>query len=174
MNTWSNRIASHFCTSAAFCPLNEKMRFTGYIRLRIREAEDLKPTSFSTRHTFHKKTQELYPYIVIKVDNFKVDQTAIKPRTNHPVYDEDFCHYVCEGKMLELAVFHDTPIGYDDFVANCTIQLESLLTSSSTRQTFEGWVRNSSYIYIQTLHKPRQFILYHECTLKVGAPCISI
>ncbi|XP_027005494.2 protein kinase C, eta, b [Tachysurus fulvidraco] len=116
------------------------MRFTGYIRLRIREAEDLKPTSFSTRHTFHKKSQELYPYIVIKVDNFKVDQTAIKPRTNNPVFDEEFCHYVCEGKMLELAVFHDTPIGYDDFVANCTIELESLLTSSSTRQTFEGWV----------------------------------
>ncbi|KAF4070802.1 hypothetical protein AMELA_G00277750 [Ameiurus melas] len=116
------------------------MRFTGYMRLRIREAVDLKPTTFSTRHTFHKKTQQLDPYIVVKVDHFKVGQTAIKPRTNQPAFNEEFCPYICEGKVLELAVFHDTQIGYDDFVANCTMQLESLLTSSSSRQTFEGWV----------------------------------
>ncbi|XP_053098029.1 protein kinase C, eta, b isoform X2 [Pangasianodon hypophthalmus] len=116
------------------------MRFTGYMRLRIREAVDLKPTTFSTRHTFHKKTQQLDPYIVVKVDNYKVGQTAIRPRTNQPCFNEEFCPYVCEGKLLELAVFHDTPIGYDDFVANCTMQLETLLTSSSSRQTFEGWV----------------------------------
>ncbi|TSK58075.1 Protein kinase C eta type [Bagarius yarrelli] len=116
------------------------MRFTGYMRLRIREAVDLKPTSYSTRHTFHKKTQQLDPYIVVKVDNFKVGQTSIRPRTNQPAFNEEFCPYVCEGQVLELAVFHDTPIGYDDFVANCTMQLENLLTSSSSRQTFDGWV----------------------------------
>lgn len=124
------------------------MRFTGYMRLRIREAVDLKPTSFSTRHTFIRKAQQLDPYIAVKVDDFKVGQTAIRPRTNRPVFNEEFCPYVCEGRVLELTVFHDTPIGYDDFVANCTMQLESLLTSSSSRQTFEGWVRNSSHIYI--------------------------
>lgn len=122
------------------------------MRLRIREAVDLKPTTFSTRHTFHKKSQQLDPYIVVKVDNFKVGQTAIRPKTRQPTFDEEFCPYICEGKELELAVFHDTPIGYDDFVANCTMQLENLLTSSSSRQTFEGWVRNSSHIYTQPLH----------------------
>ncbi|XP_076873010.1 protein kinase C, eta, b [Brachyhypopomus gauderio] len=116
------------------------MKFNGYMRLRIREAVDLKPTSFSTRHTFHKKTQQLDPYIVVKVDNFKVGQTATKGKTNRPTFNDEFCPYVSEGKVLELAVFHDTPIGYDDFVANCTIQLEDLLTSSNTRQTFDGWV----------------------------------
>ncbi|XP_062857416.1 protein kinase C, eta, b [Trichomycterus rosablanca] len=116
------------------------MKFTGYMRLRIKEAVDLKPTSLSTRHTRYKKTSQLDPYIVVKVDNFKVCQTAIKAKTNRPTYNEEFCPYVCEGKVLELAVFHDTPIGYDDFVANCNMQLESLLSSSSSRQTFEGWV----------------------------------
>ncbi|KAM9435265.1 protein kinase C, eta, b [Clarias gariepinus] len=116
------------------------MRFTGYMRLRIREAHDLKPTTFSTRHTFTKKTPQLDPYIVVKVDNFKVGQTAIRPKTNNPFFDEEFCPYICEGKELEVAVFHDTPIGYDDFVANCTMKLDNLLTSSSSRQTFEGWV----------------------------------
>lgn len=122
------------------------------MRLRIREAVDLKPTTFSTRHTFHKKTQQLDPYIVVKVDHFKVGQTAIKTRTNQPAFNEEFCPYICEGKVLELAVFHDTPIGYDDFVANCTMQLESLLTSSSSRQTFEGWVRNRSHIYTHSYY----------------------
>ncbi|KAL6486292.1 hypothetical protein MHYP_G00056840 [Metynnis hypsauchen] len=128
------------------------MKFKGYMRLQIKEAMGLKPTTFSTRHTFHKKTQQLDPYIVVKVDNFKVGQTATKARTNRPTFNEEFCPYVVEGKELELAVFHDTPIGYDDFVANCRIQLEDLLTSSSTRQSFEGWVNlepeGSVYIYL--------------------------
>lgn len=135
------------------------MRFTGYLRLRIREAVDLKPTTFSTRHTFHKKAQQLDPYIVVKVDDFKVGQTAIRAKTSQPVFNEEFCPYIREGKELELAVFHDTPIGYDDFVANCTIQLENLLTSPSGRQTFEGWVRNCSHIDTQPLHTHGQHIL---------------
>ncbi|KAI4903892.1 hypothetical protein NFI96_007897 [Prochilodus magdalenae] len=116
------------------------MKFTGFMRLQIREAVDLKPTTFSTRHTFHKKTIQLDPYIVVKVDNFKVGQTTTKTRTDRPTFNEEFCPHVTLGKELEIAVFHDTPIGYDDFVANCRIQLEDLLTSSNTRQTFEGWV----------------------------------
>uniref|UniRef100_A0A4W4HPA2 Protein kinase C n=1 Tax=Electrophorus electricus TaxID=8005 RepID=A0A4W4HPA2_ELEEL len=116
------------------------MKFSGYVRLRIREAADLKPTTFSTRHTFLKKTHQLDPYIVVKIDNFKVGQTTTKAKTNRPTFNDEFCPYVSEAKVLELAVFHDTPIGYDDFVANCTIQLEDLLSSSNTRQTFDGWV----------------------------------
>lgn len=128
------------------------------MRLRIREAHDLKPTTFSTRHTFTKKTPQLDPYIVVKVDNFKVGQTAIRPKTNNPFFDEEFCPYICEGKELEVAVFHDTPIGYDDFVANCTMKLDNLLTSSSSRQTFEGWVRNSSHTYIESLPTDKQYV----------------
>ncbi|XP_072538848.1 protein kinase C, eta, b [Salminus brasiliensis] len=128
------------------------MKFNGYMRLKISEAVNLKPTTFSTRHTFHKKTLQLDPYIVVKVDNFKVGQTATKQKTDRPSFNEEFCPYVTEGKELEIAVFHDTPIGYDDFVANCRIQLEDLLTSSSTRQSFEGWINlepeGSVYIYI--------------------------
>uniref|UniRef100_A0A672Q8V2 Protein kinase C n=1 Tax=Sinocyclocheilus grahami TaxID=75366 RepID=A0A672Q8V2_SINGR len=109
------------------------MKFNGYMRLRIGEAVDLKPTTFSTRHTFHKKIV-LDPYIVVKVDNVKVAQT------NKPTFNDEFCPYISNGKELELAVFHNTPIGYDDFVANYRIQLDELITSSNTRQTFEGWV----------------------------------
>ncbi|KAK7150492.1 hypothetical protein R3I93_011664 [Phoxinus phoxinus] len=115
------------------------MKFNGYLRLRIGEAVDLKPTTFSTRHTFHKKTH-LDPYIVVKVDNLKVGQTATKSKTNKPSFDDEFCPYISNGKELELAVFNNIPIGYDDFVANYRIHLDQLIVPSNTRQTFEGWV----------------------------------
>lgn len=118
------------------------MRFNGYLKLRIGEALDLKPTTFSTRHTviFGKTPQVLDPYIVVKVDDFKVGQTHTKQKTNMPTYNEEFSLNVNEGKQIELAVFHDTPIGYDDFVANCIIQFQDLIKSSNTGETFEGWV----------------------------------
>ncbi len=126
-----------FCIG--FSSWSYSMKFNGYLRLRIGEAMDLKPTTFSTRHTFHKKIV-LDPYIVVKVDNVKVGQTATKAKTNKPTFNDEFCPYITNGKELELSVFHNTPIGYDDFVANYRIQLEELITSSNTRQTFEGWV----------------------------------
>ncbi|XP_065113274.1 protein kinase C, eta, b [Paramisgurnus dabryanus] len=115
------------------------MRFKGYLRLRIGEAVNLKPTTFSTRHTLPRKSH-LDPYIVVKVDNVILGQTETKIKTNRPTFNDEFCPYISNGKELELAVFHSTPIGYDDFVANYRIQLEDLLTSSNSRQTFEGWV----------------------------------
>lgn len=115
------------------------MKFNGYLRLRIGEAVDLKPTTYSTRHTLNKKFV-LDPYIVVKVDNLKVGQTETKTKTNKPNFDHELCPYITNGKELELAVFHNTSIGYDNFVANYRIQLEELITSSNTRQTFEGWV----------------------------------
>uniref|UniRef100_A0A7N8XRM0 Protein kinase C n=1 Tax=Mastacembelus armatus TaxID=205130 RepID=A0A7N8XRM0_9TELE len=115
------------------------MKFNGYLKLRIGEAVDLKPTTFSLRHTviFNKASPGLDPYIVVKVDDYKIGQTLTKQKTNTPTYNEEFCLNVNNGKQIELAVFHDTPIGYDDFVANCTIQFEDLIT---TGETFEGWM----------------------------------
>ncbi|KAM4540973.1 protein kinase C eta type isoform 1-T1 [Fundulus diaphanus] len=118
------------------------MKFNGYLKLRIGEAVDLKPTTFSTRHTviFNKAHQSLDPYIVVKVDDYKVGQTNTKQKTNMPTFNEEFSLNVNDGKQIELAVFHDTPLGYDDFVANCTIQFEDLIKTSNTGETFEGWM----------------------------------
>lgn len=118
------------------------MKFNGYLKLRIGEAVDLKPTTFSLRHSviFNKASPVLDPYIVVKVDDYKIGQTHTKQKTNMPTYNEEFCLTVNEGKQIELAVFHDTPIGYDDFVANCIIQFEDHIKTSNTGETFEGWV----------------------------------
>lgn len=118
------------------------MKFNGYLKLRIGEAVDLKPTTFSLRHSviFNKPPPALDPYIVVKVDDYKIGQTHTKQKTNTPTYNEEFCLNVMDGKQMEMAVFHDTPIGYDDFVANCIMQFEDLIKTSNTGDTFEGWV----------------------------------
>ncbi|XP_062406085.1 protein kinase C, eta, b [Sardina pilchardus] len=118
------------------------MRFNGFLKVRVGEAVDLKPTSFSKRHSIRPnvKSNLMDPYIVAKVDNVKIGQTETKSKTNSPTYNEVLCAQISDAKILELAVFHDTPIGYDDFVANCTFQLEDMMDTANTRQTFEGWV----------------------------------
>ncbi|KAF3844882.1 hypothetical protein F7725_008045 [Dissostichus mawsoni] len=118
------------------------MKFNGYLKLRIGEAVGLKPTTFSLRHSviFNKAPPGLDPYIVVKVDDTKIGQTLTKQKTNTPTFNEEFCLNVSDGKQIELAVFHDTPIGYDDFVANCIIQFEDLIQTSNTGETFDGWM----------------------------------
>ncbi|XP_078464601.1 protein kinase C epsilon type-like [Lampetra planeri] len=80
----------------------------------------------------------LDPYVALNVDDLHVGQTQTRQRTSCPRWDEEFVTQVCEGQRMELAVFHDTTIGYDDFVANCTISFEELLQSESLH--FESWV----------------------------------
>uniref|UniRef100_A0A9J7XVA2 Protein kinase C n=1 Tax=Cyprinus carpio carpio TaxID=630221 RepID=A0A9J7XVA2_CYPCA len=118
------------------------MKFNGYLKLRIGEAVDLKPTTTSMRHAvmFSKANQTMDPYIVVKVDEYKIGQTHTKQKTNMPTYNEEFSVNVNNGKQVELAVFHDAPIGYDDFVANCTMQFDDLMKSTNREESFEGWV----------------------------------
>ncbi|XP_054653612.1 protein kinase C eta type isoform X2 [Dunckerocampus dactyliophorus] len=131
------------------------MKFNGHISLRIGEAVDLKPTTFSRRHSmiFLKNAPALDPYIVLKVDDAKVGQTHTKQKTNTPTYNEDFAFLVRNGQHIEVAVFNDTPIGYDDFVANCTIRFEDLMKTSNTGEVFEGWMElepeGRIYIFIK-------------------------
>ncbi|XP_046728986.1 protein kinase C eta type isoform X1 [Silurus meridionalis] len=139
------------------------MRYTGSLKVRVGEAVDLKPTSASTRHAaaFGKPglalnltlgaPATLDPYVVVKVDELAVGQTRSKPRTNAPTYNEEFSACVSRAERLEFAVFHESPIGYDDFVANCTIHFEDLRKGTSPEETFEGWVdlEPEGKIYIQ-------------------------
>ncbi|KAK5854372.1 hypothetical protein PBY51_015447 [Eleginops maclovinus] len=114
--------------------------FNGQLKIRIREALDLKPTAWSLRHAVGPKTQSflLDTYIALNVDDSRVGQTSTKQKTNSPAWNHEFCTEVHEGRRLELSVFHDAPIGCDDFVANCIIQFEDILHSGSKH--FENWV----------------------------------
>ncbi|KAG7334247.1 hypothetical protein KOW79_002654, partial [Hemibagrus wyckioides] len=114
--------------------------FNGLLKIKIIEALDLKPTAWSLRHAVGPKAQSflLDPYIALNVDDSRVGQTSTKPKTNSPAWHDEFVAEVRDGHKIELSVFHDAPIGYDDFVANCTIQFEDLLQNGSKH--FEDWI----------------------------------
>uniref|UniRef100_A0AAX7TGI7 Protein kinase C n=1 Tax=Astatotilapia calliptera TaxID=8154 RepID=A0AAX7TGI7_ASTCA len=113
--------------------------FSGLLKVRVCEAVDLKPTPWALRHAVGKSGSFLLdPYLALNLDQTRLGQTATRTKTNSPVWHQEFCTEVREGRSLELSVFHDAPIGYDDFVANCTIQLEDLL-QNGTRH-YEDWV----------------------------------
>uniref|UniRef100_A0A7N8WWE8 Protein kinase C n=1 Tax=Mastacembelus armatus TaxID=205130 RepID=A0A7N8WWE8_9TELE len=113
--------------------------FTGLLKVRVCEAVDLKPTPWALRHAVGKSGSFLLdPYLALNLDQTRLGQTATRTKTNSPVWHQEFCTEVREGRSLELSVFHDAPIGYDDFVANCTIQLEDLL-QNGTRH-YEDWI----------------------------------
>uniref|UniRef100_A0A8B9LK84 Protein kinase C n=1 Tax=Astyanax mexicanus TaxID=7994 RepID=A0A8B9LK84_ASTMX len=114
--------------------------FNGVLKIKICEALDLKPTAWSLRHAVGPKPQGflLDTYIALNVDDSRVGQTSTKQKTNSPAWQDEFVTEVRGGKKIELSVFHDAPIGYDDFVANCTIQFEELLQNGSKH--FEDWI----------------------------------
>lgn len=114
--------------------------FNGLLKIKVCKALDLKPTPWSLRHAVGPKTQTflLDTYIALNVDDSRVGQTSTRQKTNSPAWNDEFVTEVNDGKKIELSVFHDSPIGYDDFVANCTIQFEDLLQNGSRH--FEDWV----------------------------------
>ncbi|XP_019715681.1 protein kinase C epsilon type-like [Hippocampus comes] len=117
--------------------------FNGQLRIRICEALDLKPTAWSLRHAVGASAKSskgflLDTYAALNVDESRVGQTCTRPRTNSPAWNDDFTAEVHDGRAIELAVFHDAPIGYDEFVANCIIGFDDLLQGGNKH--FEDWV----------------------------------
>uniref|UniRef100_A0A3B4X155 C2 domain-containing protein n=1 Tax=Seriola lalandi dorsalis TaxID=1841481 RepID=A0A3B4X155_SERLL len=94
--------------------------------------------AWSLRHAVGPKTQTflLDTYIALNVDDSRVGQTCTKQKTNSPAWNDEFTTEVHDGRRIELSVFHDAPIGYDDFVANCIIQFEDILHNNSNCHCF--------------------------------------
>ncbi|XP_054653993.1 protein kinase C epsilon type-like isoform X1 [Dunckerocampus dactyliophorus] len=115
--------------------------FNGQLKIRICEALDLKPTAWSLRHAVGGKSQSTFlldTYIALNVDDSRVGQTCTRQRTNSPTWNDEFTTEVHDGRTIELSVFHDAPIGYDDFVANCVIQFDDIMHNHSKHM--EDWV----------------------------------
>lgn len=144
--------------------------FNGQLKIKICQAVNLKPTAWFLRHAVGPKTQTLLldTYVALNVDDSRVGQTSTKQRTNSPTWNDEFTTEVHEGRKIELSVFHDAPIGYDDFVANCIIQLEDILHSDSKH--FEDWVsfydtdtRNSqtrTHVFVCTFNNTAHWSIY--------------
>lgn len=120
--------------------------FTGTIRIKICEASGLRQTDYQKRHnmTFGKPDEQLIdPYVTVDVDDSHLAQTTTKQKTFDPVWNEFFEHSVENAKTLTLTVFHDAAIPPDDFVANCSIPFELILTKYKDQGDL--WVINLKY-----------------------------
>jgi novel protein kinase C epsilon type len=108
--------------------LNSKMAkyvFNGTTKIKVIEAENLKPTDHSTR-IFQTAGFSLSPYIHLDVDDITFGRTATKHRNTNPTFNEEFQTTVHKGHMLNLTVFHDSALPPDEFVANCSVPLYEL------------------------------------------------
>ncbi|XP_044266053.1 protein kinase C-like [Tribolium madens] len=103
--------------------------FKGTVRIKVIQAEGLRPTDCSKRHNmmFGKSDDQMDPYVTIDVDDTHLAQTTTKSKTLDPVWNESFEDDVVDAKTLTLTVFHDAAIPPNVFVANCSIPLEDLL-----------------------------------------------
>ncbi|XP_066155846.1 protein kinase C isoform X1 [Euwallacea fornicatus] len=110
--------------------------FTGTVRVKICEAQGLRPTDYSKRHAFGKDEQPLDPYVTVVVDDTQFGRTTTKQKTFDPVWNEQFEHGVENSKSITLTVFHDAAIPPDVFVANITIPFEDLLSRDKDESAF--------------------------------------
>ena len=99
-----------------------KFVFNGAANIKVVEAENLKATDYSTR-IFQNSGFLLSPYINIDVDDSPIGRTVTKQRNQNPIFNEEFHTDVRCGEMLCFTVFHDSALPPDEFVANCSVQL---------------------------------------------------
>lgn len=119
--------------------------FTGTVKLKICEAVELKPTELTTRHAnlvcSSPDPMLIDPYVSINVDDILVSRSSTKQRTFSPVWNESFTAEVRDAQNLGLAVFH-AALASDDFVANCTLSLDELVSLARERDSNENdiWI----------------------------------
>ena len=147
---------------------NKIVLFNGTVKLKIREAVDLKATNFATRHQVGstKTLQAIDPYISIDIDDVPVARSTTKTKSSHPVWNEEFSTEVRNGQSIGLTVFHDAAIPPDEFIANCTIAFDDL----SNKLSSDIWV----IIHVQVctllfmyITKNTPFEMYNTLNLKL-------
>lgn len=111
--------------------------FTGTVSVEIFEASGLRATD-KQRKFWQDAPPILDPYVLLHVDQNRLNRTTVKQRTFDPVWNETFVNEVQDATMLGLTVFHSAAIPPDDFVANCSIPFEELVIRDD--ETSDFWV----------------------------------
>ncbi|KAG8036392.1 hypothetical protein G9C98_003714 [Cotesia typhae] len=111
--------------------------FTGTVKVKICEASGLRATD-KHRKFWQDAPPIIDPYVLLDVDQNRLNRTSIKAKTFDPVWNETFTHDVQAAVMLGLTVFHDAALPPDDFVANCRIPFEELVRRED--ETADFWV----------------------------------
>jgi novel protein kinase C epsilon type len=103
--------------------MSNQYKFSGCIKVKVIEAENLKATDYSKRISFNSNML-ISPYVQMDVDEeHNVGRTLTKVRNVQPTFNEDFSIQVKDGRVLNCTIFHDSALPPDEFVANCSINL---------------------------------------------------
>lgn len=81
--------------------------FTGKIKIKVVEAENLQPTNYATRHSSFVGAvrTNLDPYIALDIDELHFAKTKPKSKTIKPDYNEEFETDVHNGQVIGLVTF---------------------------------------------------------------------
>jgi novel protein kinase C epsilon type len=107
-----------------------RLVFDGCAKIRVIEAENLKPTDYSTR-IFQNSSFQISPYIRLEIDDLPVGRTTTKTRCTNPSFNEEFAYEVHSGHSITCTVFHNSALPPDEFVANCSISLCDMKPSAN-------------------------------------------
>ena len=113
--------------------------FTGFMKLKLIEAHDLKPTDYSTRHGV-VSSKTIDPYISVDVDEIHIFRSRTVNKTFRPAWNEIVTETLSDASNLTLTVFHDAALSDDVFVANCNISIEELFNGIRNEGKNDIWV----------------------------------
>ena len=76
------------------------------------------------------------PYVAVDIDEIPVARTLTQQKTLSPVWNEEMTAKVHGGENINFTVFHDAAIPPDEFVANCKVPFEDIVSE----KTSDFWV----------------------------------
>lgn len=109
--------------------------FNGIVKIKILEAENLKPTGYSTR-IFQNSTFVISPYVHIDIDELSIGRTATKHRNQNPIFNEEFSSNSHSARTINFTIFHDSSLPPDEFVANYSLSLNEIRKSNKDNAEF--------------------------------------
>lgn len=101
--------------------------FTGYVKLKVIGATDLKPAILAQRRLGGLKSID--PYVSLNVDDVHIARTSSKQKTSTPIWNEEFEQEIENGDKLGITVFHEAIMGPDPFVADSSVPFEEIMNS---------------------------------------------
>ena len=113
--------------------------FSGEVKIKVVEAENLKATDYSTR-IFSNSAFLISPYIHLDVDDVSIGRTLTKHRSQNPAFNEEFTTEIHSGHMLNITVFHDSALPPDEFVANFSMPLFEIKTKTTHEASNSLWI----------------------------------
>jgi len=111
--------------------------FSGKICIKVVSAENL-PDTVESKFTANNSSPQLNPYVNIQIDELDAAKVFPQKSTLNPVWNHECRDIAVDfGETISFTVYHDAVVKPDDFIANCSIPIFSLLETKDAHETFK-------------------------------------